>query len=122
VTVPALPVGTGAAYQKHRHPASFYAVAGVAAVVTVEGGACKDARVAVGGATGSPAHASAAAEALRGGPGSAEAIAAASERVAEALPNAISDTYATGEYRTHLAKVLAARALAQAFERAAPSA
>jgi aerobic carbon-monoxide dehydrogenase medium subunit len=119
VTVPALPAGTGAAYAKHRHPASFYAVAGVAAVVTVEGGTCSDARVAVGGATGSPVHASAAAEALRGGPGSAEAIAAASERVAEAIPSAISDTYATGEYRTHLAKVLAARALEQAFDRAA---
>jgi carbon-monoxide dehydrogenase medium subunit len=119
VIVPALPAGTGAAYAKHRHPASFFAVAGAAAFVTVEGGTCSDARLTVGGATGSPVHASAAAEALRGGPGSAEAIVAASERVAEAVPNAISDTYASGEYRTHLAKVLAARALAQAFERAA---
>jgi aerobic carbon-monoxide dehydrogenase medium subunit len=118
VTVPALPAGTGAAYAKHRHPASFYAVAGAAAVVTAEGGKISDARLTVGGATGSPVHASAAAEALRGGPGSADAIAAAVERVPEALPNATSDTYASGEYRTHLAKVLAARALAQAFARA----
>ena len=34
--VPATPAGTGAAYVKHRHPASFYAVVGVAAVVAVE--------------------------------------------------------------------------------------
>jgi aerobic carbon-monoxide dehydrogenase medium subunit len=118
VTVPALPAGTGAAYAKHRHPASFYAVAGAAAVVTVEGETCSDARLTVGGATSSPVHASAAAEALRGGAGSTEAIAAAAGHVAEAIPNAITDTYASGEYRTHLAKVLAARALAQAFERA----
>jgi len=29
--LPALPAGTGAAYAKHKHPASGYAVAGVAA-------------------------------------------------------------------------------------------
>ncbi len=33
VTVPATPAGTGAAYEKHSHPASRYAVVGVAAVV-----------------------------------------------------------------------------------------
>ena len=36
----------------------------------------------------------------------------------ESLANATSDTYASGEYRVHLAKVLAGRALARAFERA----
>ncbi len=118
VKVPGTPAGTGACYLKHRHPASSYCVVGVAAVVTVEGGACTRARLTVGGLTAPPVHATAAADALTGGPGSEEAIAAAAEKVEESIPEAIGDAYASSEYRTHLAKVLAARALARAFERA----
>jgi aerobic carbon-monoxide dehydrogenase medium subunit len=118
VTVPVTPAGTGAAYVKHSHPASRFAVVGVAAVVSVEGGSCSNARVTVGGVTSPPVHATAAAESLVGGPGSEEAIAAAAEKVPEAISRATSDVYASGEYRTHLAKVLAARALRRAFERA----
>jgi carbon-monoxide dehydrogenase medium subunit len=119
VTSVSVPATTGAAYEKHAHPASRYAVVGVAAVVTVEGGSCTQARITVGGATAPPVHATAAAESLIGGPGSEEAIAAAAERVPEAIANPMGDPYASGEYRTHLAKVLAARALRRAFERAA---
>jgi aerobic carbon-monoxide dehydrogenase medium subunit len=121
VSVPATASGTGAAYVKHRHPASFYAVVGVAAVVTVEGGSCTQARLTIGGVTSSPVHATAAVEALVGGRGSADAIDAAAEKVPDAILNARGDTYASGEYRTHLAKVLAARALTLAFERAGTS-
>jgi carbon-monoxide dehydrogenase medium subunit len=119
VTVPATASGTGAAYVKHRHPASSYTVVGVAAVVSVENGTCTSARLTVGGVTASPVDATAAAEALVGGPGSEDAIAAAGEKVPESLPDAMGDRYASGEYRTHLAKVLARRALTEAFERAA---
>jgi carbon-monoxide dehydrogenase medium subunit len=118
VQVPATPAGTGAAYVKHHHPASRYAVVGVAAVVSVEGGTCTHARLTVGGVTAPPVHATAAADALVGSPGSEEAIAAAAEKVPEALTDAIGDTYASAEYRTHLATVLAKRALRRAFERA----
>jgi carbon-monoxide dehydrogenase medium subunit len=116
--VPATASGTGAAYVKHRHPASFYAVVGVAAVVTVENGSCTSARVTVGGVTGSPVDAAAAAESVVGAAPSEESAAAAADTVADALPNAMSDTYASGEYRAHLAGVLAKRALELAFERA----
>jgi aerobic carbon-monoxide dehydrogenase medium subunit len=119
VKVPATPAGTGAAYVKHRHPASGYTVVGVAAVVSVEGGTCTDARLTVGGVTAPPVHATAAADSLTGGPGSEDAIAAAAEQVPESIPHATGDAYASAEYRTHLAKVLAARALTKAFERAA---
>jgi aerobic carbon-monoxide dehydrogenase medium subunit len=118
VQVPATPAGTGAAYVKHSHPASRYAVVGVAAVVSVEGGTCTQARITVGGVTSPPVHATAAAETLVGSPGSEEAIAAAAEKVPEVLTDAIGDTYASAEYRTHLATVLAKRALRRAFERA----
>jgi aerobic carbon-monoxide dehydrogenase medium subunit len=118
VTVPATTSGTGAAYTKHSHPASRYAVVGVAAVVSVEGGSCTNARLTVGGVTSPPVHATAAADSLVGGPGSEQAIAAAAEKVPEAISRATGDVYASGEYRTHLAKVLAGRALTVAFERA----
>jgi aerobic carbon-monoxide dehydrogenase medium subunit len=117
--VPATPAGTGAAYVKHRHPASFYAVVGVAAVVAVENGSCTSARLTIGGVTGRPVDAAAAAESVVGAPPSEESAAAAADTVAEALPNAVSDTYASGEYRVHLATVLARQALLTAFERAA---
>ena len=117
VTVPATGAGTGAAYLKHAHPASRYAVVGVAAVVSVENGSCTSARVTVGGLTAPPVDAPA--DSLVGGPGSEEAIEALSEKVPESLPDAAGDTYASGEYRKHLATVLAKRALKEAFERAA---
>jgi carbon-monoxide dehydrogenase medium subunit len=117
--VPATPAGTGAAYFKHRHPASFYAVVGVAAVASVDDGRCTGARLTVGGVMGTPVDATAAAESLAGAPASEESATAAAEKVAEALSSPMGDTYASGEYRVHLATVLAKRALLTAFERAA---
>jgi aerobic carbon-monoxide dehydrogenase medium subunit len=117
VSVPATSSGTGAAYVKHRHPASGYTVVGAAAVVTVDSGNCTAARLTIGGVTSPPVHVTGA-ESLVGGPGSAEAIAGVAEKVPEAIGDATGDSYASGEYRTHLAKVLAARVLGRAFERA----
>jgi carbon-monoxide dehydrogenase medium subunit len=118
VTVPASASGTGAAYLKHKHPASGYAVAAVAAVVTVEGDGCTGARIVVGGVTGVPVDAAPAAEALIGSHGTADAVAEAAARVPESLGDALGDGYASAEYRTHLASVLAGRALTAAFSRA----
>jgi carbon-monoxide dehydrogenase medium subunit len=110
--------GGGAAYVKHAHPASGYAVVGVAAAVSVDGGSCTAARVAVGGAAPTAVRATHAEDALTGAAPTPEAIAAAAEAVPQALPETLSDTYASGEYRAHLATVLAKRALTSAFERA----
>jgi carbon-monoxide dehydrogenase medium subunit len=116
VRVPATPEGTGAAYLKHRHPASGYAVVGVAAVVALEGGTCSRARLVVGGATGSPVAVPT--DGLVGSAPSEEAIAAVAGDVPGAIASPLSDTYASGEYRVHLATVLARRALRKAFHRA----
>ena len=109
--------GRGAAYVKHRHPASSYAVVGVAAVVGVDGGSCTEARLVVGGATGTPVAVDVE-DALVGKPVSAESAAAAAERVGDALGEPLGDQYASGEYRVHLAGVLAGRAVELAAERA----
>jgi carbon-monoxide dehydrogenase medium subunit len=119
VRVPATKSGSGAAYVKHAHPASGYAVVGVAAAVSVAEGACTAARVTIGGVATTPVHAAQAVETLVGAPSSAEAIASAAESVAQALPETTGDAYASGGYRAHLATVLAKRALTTAFERAA---
>src|SRR5919204_17405 len=119
VRVPVVGPGTGAAYEKHRNPASGYAVVGVAALVQVQGGKCTAARLVVGGVTGTPEHATAAAEAVIGiAPVDEAAIAAAAGKVPEALGGAVGDTYASAEYRVHLAQVLAKRAITAAFDAA----
>jgi len=110
--------GQGAAYVKHPHPASRYAVAGVAAAVEIEDGRIARASVVVGGVTASPVRAAAAEEALAGKKADPAAISAASSRLADSLPDPMGDLYASGEYRVHLAAVLAKRALTAAVERA----
>jgi carbon-monoxide dehydrogenase medium subunit len=118
VRLPATGGGTGASYAKHKHPASGYAVAAVAAVVSVADGTCTGAKIVVGGVTGVPVDATAAADALIGAPGSTESISSAAAKVTGALGGALGDSYASAEYRTHLASVLAKRAMTEAFARA----
>ena len=122
VLVPGTGAGAGAAYEKHRHPASRYAVVGAAAAVSVDGGSCRSARIVVGGAVGSPMLIAAAADALQGSAVTADGIAAAAGTVPDALAdNLLGDVYASAEYRAHLAEVLVRRALTSAFGRAGAS-
>ena len=118
VAVPAYGKGTGGAYLKHRHPASGYAVVGVAALVELSGGLCRKVSLAVGGAGGTPIRVPEAEAALAGSKPDAKAIEAAAAKVSSAITDPLSDTYASGEYRLHLATVLARRALTEAVARA----
>lgn len=105
--------GAGAAYHKHAHPASGYAVAGVAAVIKVDGGKIASARIAVTGAPSKATRATAAEQALIGKSANAETIAAAAAMAADGL-DLNGDVYASAEYRAQLVKVLARRAMMQA--------
>jgi carbon-monoxide dehydrogenase medium subunit len=119
VTVPAygnMP-GMGGAYLKHRHPASSYAVVGVAAMLGLEDGKVTRAVVVVGGITENPKHAKAVEDALMGVEPSEANIAAAADQMD--IEATMGDTYASAEYRTHLAKVMAKRGLMLAAQRAA---
>jgi carbon-monoxide dehydrogenase medium subunit len=118
IQVPAMKSGTAGVYLKHRHPASSYAVIGVAAVVTVKKGVCSKVKLVIGGATPNPVVVSAAEKLLVGQAPSAGALAEAARSVAEALGEPLSDSYASGEYRAHLATVLAERALRAAVAKA----
>ena len=103
-----------AAYKKHAHPASGYAVVGVAVVLRGNGGTCESARIAITGATTKATRSTRAEEALVGKPLNAESIAAAAEVAAEGL-DLNGDIYASAEYRAQLIKVLTKRALTEAI-------
>jgi carbon-monoxide dehydrogenase medium subunit len=112
ISIPALN-GAGSAYEKHAHPASGYAVVGVAAVIKVEGGTISSARVAVTGATSKATRSASMEAALVGKPATAEAIATAAASAADGL-ELNGDVYASAEYRAQLIKVLAKRAVSRA--------
>jgi len=111
VTIPALSSAASAVYLKHRHPASAFAVVGVGALVEVKKGKCVDVRIAIGGATAIAVRAKAAEKLLTGQAPTAENIARAAEAVNKALDDPLSDSYASGEFRVHLATVMTKRAL-----------
>lgn len=113
ISIPAAAIGSNAAYEKHAHPASGYAVVGVAAVVTVTGGVITAAGVAVTGATSKATRLSGVESALVGKPASAETIAAATSGASDGL-EINGDVYASAEYRAHLVNVLAKRAVSRA--------
>lgn len=114
ISIPAPSGKTGMAYEKFAHPASGYAVVGIAAVVTVAGdGNVSTARVAVTGATSKATRATGAEQALIGQPLNDQTIAAA----AQAAPTGLDvngDLFASEDYRRHLVSVLTERALARA--------
>jgi aerobic carbon-monoxide dehydrogenase medium subunit len=119
VHVPASAPGQGSAYEKFSHPASRYAVVGVAAWVAVTNGTCRSARIALGGLLPNARRASAAERALIGNALTAEAIAAAGDQVAADLGGDVAgDIYASAEYRAAMAPVFTKRALANAAARA----
>jgi aerobic carbon-monoxide dehydrogenase medium subunit len=103
----------GMAYVKHAHPASGYAVVGVAAVITMEQGRIQDSRVSVTGATSRPERLMAVEDALKGSEVSPEGVAAAAAHAAEGL-SINGDPYADEEYRAQLVRVLTGRALEHA--------
>jgi aerobic carbon-monoxide dehydrogenase medium subunit len=113
VRVPADAISEGYRYEKVPHPASGFAIVGVAARIQKSGGKISLARI---GVTGMGARAFRALEAerlLENGAGIDEAIAVVGQG-----EDANSDLYASAEYRKHLARVHAKRALEVALRRA----
>jgi carbon-monoxide dehydrogenase medium subunit len=117
VRVP-LAARTGSAYLKFPHPASGFAVVGVAAVVTVDAkGKCERARIGVTGVASTAYRATAVENQLAGKALDAQTVASAAEKAAEAV-DVNEDIFASAEYRAHLARVYTKRAILKAVERA----
>ncbi|HSE96556.1 MAG TPA: xanthine dehydrogenase family protein subunit M [Methylomirabilota bacterium] len=117
IRIPATPAHTGMAYVKHPHPASRFAVVGVAAVVTVEGGKCKEAHVAVTGVGAKATRAKGVEAALAGKALDAATIQAAAAKAADGIEMS-ADLQGSVEYKQHLTRVYARRALEAAAARA----
>ncbi|RMG66978.1 MAG: xanthine dehydrogenase family protein subunit M [Calditrichaeota bacterium] len=117
IRFPKLSGKTGSAYLKFPHPASRFAVVGCAAVVTVDGGTIQEARVALTGVASTAYRAKAVEDALKGQSTDPATVEQAVEKATEGV-DVMSDHFASSEYRAHLARVYARRALLKAIERA----
>ncbi|MGH7629158.1 MAG: FAD binding domain-containing protein [Gemmatimonadales bacterium] len=120
IEIPAPASRSGAAFVEVARRHGDYALVGVAAGVVLEGhGACAAARIALLSVGDVPVLAASAMAALGGTTPDAAAIEAAARAAAERDIDPPADIHASSAYRRHLAKVLVARALRTAVERAA---
>lgn len=118
VRVPALDPGTGHAWCELAQRHGDFALAGAAAVVSLDGdGACRSARLALAGVGPVPVDVSDAVASLVGTSPAPAALVEPAERAAASC-NPSSDVHASGEYRRRLVRVLARRALETALARA----
>ncbi len=123
ITAIRVPTGQGtrvSAYVKFPHPASGYAVVGVAAVLDIAGNKVTTARVAANGAFECAKRLAGVEQALSGADATAEAAASAAEHATDGFSadDFMSDIFASADYRAHLLKVYTRRALQKALERA----
>ena len=118
IRVPLPTAGSGTAYVKLPHPASGYVVVSAGALITRQpSGSCALARVALGGLGSGPIRAAVTETELQGKPLTPEVIAAAAAKAAEGT-DPEGDTYASAEYKRHVATVYARRAIEAAVRRA----
>ena len=114
-----IPAGTGKigqAYVKVRHPASGFAVVGVAVNLAVYGGKCQSAGVGITGVSPTAYRAANVEKALKGNALDAKTLGAASMHASDGV-EVNSDLYASAEYRKQLAGVYTRRALETAAAR-----
>jgi aerobic carbon-monoxide dehydrogenase medium subunit len=110
VRVPKLAASAGWAYVKANRRAQDWATVGVAALVHRDNGAVAGASIGLVNMGATPLRARAAEDALAGGSSIADAAALVTDGTEPP-----SDLAASSEYRAHLARVIAARALEQAM-------
>ncbi len=116
IIVPPLPTGAGTTYLSHDHPASGYAIVGVAVVVARKRKAVSHAVVALTG-VGEIAYLLQSAGGLIGSSGEPDVVAkVAGEATTGVEVN--GDIHAPAEYRRHLATVIVRRTLEKALGRA----
>lgn len=118
IRVPVHPPRTGSAYLKVPQPASGFALAGVAAQVTLGANTVvQEVAVGITGVGSTAFRAQATERTLRGQPATAETVARAAAQAVDGI-EALEDIHASPEYRLHLARVYTKRALQKAIERA----
>lgn len=115
VTIPDLS-GKKSAYVKMAHPASRYAIVGIAVVLDMDGATCTSATVAIGGATASAMRSSGAEDALSGSSLDAAALDAAAAAIQSDIEDALmGDVNYPESYRQAMAGVYLKRAVKAAL-------
>jgi carbon-monoxide dehydrogenase medium subunit len=118
IRIPVWPAGSGACYMKFPHPASRFAVVGVCAAVTLDkAGVCKKVGVGVTGAGTRAVRAKGVEAALLNKRLDAATIEAAAQKGADGV-DVQADLQGSVEYKAHLCRVFARRALEAAVKRA----
>jgi aerobic carbon-monoxide dehydrogenase medium subunit len=115
--IPVPPAGHGAAYEKMKRKVGDYATAAAAVILVMDGGLCRDARIALTNLADVPLRADAARQALIGTPVDGAAIEKA-VAAAVAITDPASDLRGPAEFRKHVAGVMVRRAIERARERA----
>lgn len=106
---------TGHAYVKMPHPASGFAVVGVAANLSFNGGSeCKSASIGITGVSAKAYRASAVEDTLIGAKLDLQTITSAASRATEGV-DINGDLFASDDYRRHLAQVYTKRAISAAI-------
>lgn len=116
VAKPAQPAA--AVYLKVPQSASGFAVVGVAAQLKIANGKCEAVSIGVTGLAPKPFRATSVEDELRGKTLDEAAISAASTKADAEADDAMEDIHASGDYRRHLARVYAKRAVMAAAARA----
>jgi aerobic carbon-monoxide dehydrogenase medium subunit len=107
---------SGAAYEKLGHPASRFAIVGVAACLTLDGGKISAARVSITGVGPKPQRSAKAEAALVGQAPSAAVLEKAAGLAADGI-ELRADLTGSADYHAQLARVTAGKALARALAR-----
>ncbi|MEX3010233.1 xanthine dehydrogenase family protein subunit M [Hoeflea sp. TYP-13] len=118
VQIPVPAAGHGYSYQKQKRKIGDYATAAAGVILSVTGGSCTSASIALTNVADTPLWAEAASNALIGsdlGPGAVNAAVDA----ARAITDPASDGRGPSEYRTHVAGIMVKRAIETAHARAA---
>jgi aerobic carbon-monoxide dehydrogenase medium subunit len=117
VRIPVPPAGHGWAYEKLKRKVGDYATAAAAVLLTLEGGKVASASAALTNLADTPIWAEAAGRALVG-TAADEAAAKRAAEIARGLVSPGADARGPAEYRTYVAGVVVARAIARARSRA----
>jgi aerobic carbon-monoxide dehydrogenase medium subunit len=112
---------TGQAYAKMHHPASGFAVVGVAANLTLDDhGSCQHASIGITGVSAKAYRATAVESAMNGNALDEQAITKAAAQATEGI-DVNRDLFASVEYRHHLAQVFTKRAITAALKSVPPA-
>lgn len=114
IEIPAQPVGSRAAYLKNTMRPGDLAIVGVAALLEMRDGVCREAKLALGG-VGPVAFRAVEAERILRGQRVDDGVIDLAAEAAAAACDPIGDAHASAEYRRKMARVFARRAIKQAM-------